>query len=685
VIILIRLKITGVIKSKWGVSLSSKILWTFVAFVTLTALTFQNFTIVDQDYLVNIGNSKSQNLTDPEISLSFSQYNIVETESNFESEGLNIQLANPDLFRDINFDRLAEYDFNDDGINDIVDCRHSHFIRIRDGRNPRSLIYSWEGPQKIRGTDTRRLATCEVAVVEGNPVVLIGNNWRASNFWPGPALQYLIYKRGSEFVRKTLRVEDQSRNYSATVRDINCGPYPLRAVSLGHNPGALCFISTYPHNGKNFSALIKLEKDSDGNIIVKDLSPSSNIMWNQGTLGTDDWTFPVIQGFSSRQGDGKFMMSSAFFDFNGDGLVDFVTVGQHANVRAHKMVIDSNHPEGIRFETEVVEPVGNRPRYTEYLKVRALSDIDKNISLPCAYFSGEGHEGTFDHIRCYRNQRWERINIPIEQFSSRDKNASIRANGDGKILIKTAHITWPPDPNIPSVDTYFYIDYVGSFIGKSRTKLRKDSLVVRGYSCLQNSNQEITRMLTSLPFYNSNRKTYMTTNDSPRSSIKIARKCLQPMETDQKFSMAVPRAELQVGQLRSIYSYSQIGNDRPYLSNVFNYTNVGNEITNIIALPMKVFSSTRVSWNRKTTNSEYRIDLVNENGVTLFNCGSRDVIGRKLSHSMNGVCTNGRPYRANPESRIRVCSAPPGQWHMRTQVICSPLVPFHGPAMNIQF
>ena len=147
------------------------------------------------------------------------------------------------------------------------------------------------------------------------------------------------------------------------------------------------------------------------------------------------------------------MMDSAFLDFNHDGLTDFVSVGQHAKLRIHKMVVDRSRNEGVRFSTQNLTSANAYTDMTEFLKVSSFNRLEPGLNASCLYFSGErsGANG-YDQIRCFQNGAWRKHTLPLE-FNSEYYNARIRLNHLGELILKTRRI----HPDNTFVDLTFAI------------------------------------------------------------------------------------------------------------------------------------------------------------------------------------------------------------------------------------
>ena len=358
----------------------------------------------------------------------------------------NIKRISNDVGKNLNFNYHDNFDFNGDGVKDKVRCSSKHFVKIINGKNNKT-IYSWAGPpktRKVKGkTHNRAMPGCEIVRIPNKkyPLILPATFWN-THVWRANSDQWVIFYnyRDKKWTRQAITVNGFGK-YRGVVRSVKCRRYPGKLVKKGYRHGALCFYSDYTADYTSRSALLKLEyRDYGSRLIAKDLTGSSGLHWRGGARGTSIWTYPVGYGWANNQRDGAFMMDSAWFDFNKDGLMDFMTVGQHASVRAHKMVYDSSKPEGIRYQTYRLTSANRYSEQTEFLKASALNRINRSIDSRCAYLSGE-REGRVqrDHLYCFKNGSFNKINMP-GNFNSEYYNARIQKNKYGNLIIKTRRI-----------------------------------------------------------------------------------------------------------------------------------------------------------------------------------------------------------------------------------------------------
>ena len=361
-----------------------------------------------------------------------------------------------DRSKGFNFDRRFMADFNGDGVKDRIHCDSANLIVfVRNGKNLKQNIFYWKGPHVRRlGNGSKRIFTgCEVLRFSNrHPSILVSTAYaHPVNGVRVPSEQFLLHNQGNRFVVKHLYAHLNGRNYryKTASRSVKCHRYPKALVNRGYKPGFLCFFAGYdsptPNGYGTSAALIKIEERRDGTIVGKDLTGSSGLLWSGGILGT---YYKKFSTYRSETGSGKYdglhMMDSAFLDYNSDGLVDLITVGQHSSVRASRMIIDRSKKEGIRFSTSniLTAKSGNM---TEFLTIQAFNEYDKSIGRKCLLLTGEQFDykrgskaNVHDHIRCFAGGRWRRHDFPVQYLTSEMTEPTIRKMPNGKIWIRVA-------------------------------------------------------------------------------------------------------------------------------------------------------------------------------------------------------------------------------------------------------
>ena len=348
-------------------------------------------------------------------------------------------------FSGVDFNRL-QGDIDEDGTIDNVICNNTE-VKIVSGKD-KKVLYRWDVASEKHGTINglkREIPNCSVVSLKNNSkkVLIVSTFWiRPSGSWDKFASsQFAIFSNGSKLVRKAI-VSTSGESYKPVARSVKCINYPKTLVNSGFNPGAICFFAGYRQHFDNAdrsrTALLKLEM-SGGKVVFKDLSTKSGFPWNKGVAGT-----PVFRWFPDcnnlYRADGINTMDGAFVKTD-DSLSTLITVGQHAHMRATKIKIDRGLSEGLSFSTTIAASA-QCGTDTEYLTSTSFQEMNNDVDLPCAYITGEvgQNEGgafinTYDHLRCYQNGKWDKIELP-KTFSSGMRRAPITQNSN-KVIIKT--------------------------------------------------------------------------------------------------------------------------------------------------------------------------------------------------------------------------------------------------------
>ncbi len=376
------------------------------------------------------------------------------------------RVADPALATGVNFSKQYKADFNNDGVIDKLVCSNAdHTVKVFDGKKLSNVLYSWEGPasntlvtdqSKPNVVSNRSYTGCMVAeIIPGRPSIVISDSFvhPVLGYRIG-AEQFVLLNEGLtasgtiKMIPRIVRNADGTA-YRAPVRSVKCTQYPAQLVTSGKTPGALCFYAGYDQGLANGGygdrvSLIKLE-DSNGNLVVKDLTASAGLPWKGGMVGTAMSSFRTYRNSSgTTKSDGLSMMGGAWLDYDKDGLADLITVGQHSSVWAFKMAINTAKPEGIAFTKTDIMTASN-VSMTEFLTVSAFNEQDSRIQLPCVYISGEVENPNAlksydvpDHARCYENGAWVTHMLPGlaagKGYSSTIPGASLKIDSVGRIL-----------------------------------------------------------------------------------------------------------------------------------------------------------------------------------------------------------------------------------------------------------
>ena len=440
-------------------------------------------------------------------------------------------------------------DFNGDRFPDRVVCshvkvdgKHSINVEVKDGKNGKEFFrWRWAKNRQVLSNGNKLLLTgCDIVYLrKGRPSIILSTAYASPSAGVRVrAPQFIMFNRPSDnkLAARNIRVPGTSQNFTSAARSVKCTQVPRRLRNAGVKNGAFCFYAGYDSGlpfGRsygNVTAFVKFEQGRGDSLIVKDLTASSNLLWRGGMKGTELRYFNTIRMCSggSRRYDGLHMMGGAFLDFNRDGLTDLVTVGQHASARSHKMIFDSTRPEKIRFETRSISNV--QTEMTEFLKVLSLDENEKHADSTCVYISGETSNScnsTPDHLRCFRNGRWETSFPKGTRFSSAMASVGIKANGVGRYIIQA-----PVIKNFKRVGTRHY-ELRGAFANKIEMSTRlfkgKNHFRVYGWACIPNRNVKAKITISSKKSWKENgfkRYHQALTNVSSEAMLKI--RCKQP-------------------------------------------------------------------------------------------------------------------------------------------------------------
>lgn len=340
----------------------------------------------------------------------------------------------------LDFNPLNRADFNGDGVADLVSCTPTE-VSILSGRDRKKIIYQWKSSEAPREDGAVfRVPKCEIVEISpGKPSLLQANLWEIPNQARWASSQFVFLNTGKGFRRLALP-NPEGTAYSAVARSVSCTTYPESLVKKGYRPGALCFYAAYhDQNNATHTALVKIESNGS-RLRTKDLTLSSGLPWSAGMAGTHASEFRVFEyGDGKKRHDGLRMRDSTFIDFNGDSLPDLITVGQHASMKAARMIADPRSAEGLSFDVRDITTAGVG-EMSEYLRVIPLNQIENGANLPCLHVSGEllGQHfgGVPDHLRCYRKGQWSRVDFP-SVFTSRHRGGLVRRDAKGRWLLRT--------------------------------------------------------------------------------------------------------------------------------------------------------------------------------------------------------------------------------------------------------
>ena len=445
-----------------------------------------------------------------------------------------------------NTDLLQKFDFNGDKVPDRVTYNGiSLIVSIKDGVTG-AEIFRWERDDPAG--ESRFSSVDIVDIQKGFPSIII-SGFRTVNGQGARGFdrQYIIFNnKGS--LRTYMVTKPDGKNYATAGRSVQCTSYPQVLINKGYNPGALCFWAGYDgalgQGGSGTStALVKIES-VNGAPVFKDITPTSDLPWIMGMSGTPLNNFPTVHlcsGGGARY-DGLHMMSGTFLDYDQNGLVDLVTVGQHASIRAHQMVLDTTRPEGIRFITKKI--TNPSQGMSEFLKVVALNKVETGYKSNCVYVSGEigGCNSTYDHLRCFENGSWHLKKLPGSEFSSAHLGAYLSGNGGGKIYLQAREVA---GTNVQNV--YFEDTYRGPNKGWVNFKERSKDFMLTGYACQINTNRQMKIIVTSKKINDSSKRIYFSSKTNVKSTTNVLEKCMQQKIKTHNFNFKIEKSEIDRG------------------------------------------------------------------------------------------------------------------------------------------
>lgn len=465
----------------------------------------------------------------------------------------------------VDFRTHNQDDFNGDRVPDLLTCnhikvdgKHSINVEIKDGKSNQTFFrWRWQKRHQVKGNGDKLLLTgCDIVYLRpGKPSVILSTAYASPSAGVRVrAPQFIMFNRPSDnrLVAKHIRIPGTNNFFTSASRSVRCTQVPLRLRREGVKNGAFCFYAGYDSNLPfdrgygNVTAFVKYEQGSGDSFVVKDLTASSGLLWNGGMYGTNLGRFNTIRMCSggSKRYDGLHMMGGAFLDYNRDGLTDLITVGQHASVRSHKMVLRSDRPEKVYFETSRISDVQNG--MTEFLKVMSLDENEKNADSTCVYISGETSNScnsTPDHLRCFRGGQWQTVFPQGSRFSSAMGTVSVKANGKNKYVIKA------PEIRNGSRVRFRYYRLTRAFKDKieMHTRLIKRKNFVRavGWACVPNRNARARITISSKEHWKEKgfKRYYQgLTNKGSEPMLRI--RCMQPNSYPHRFDVRIDRKDL---------------------------------------------------------------------------------------------------------------------------------------------
>ncbi|OGQ95721.1 MAG: hypothetical protein A2284_14275 [Deltaproteobacteria bacterium RIFOXYA12_FULL_61_11] len=275
--------------------------------------------------------------------------------------------------------RVAGFELDGDGVeDDVAWSRHEVVLELSGGGQYR---FELGGEGETKG---RRIH--DVAAVHlngpGQPpsLVLAVADWQdykvfgRTSLFPYATPQVLLFNEEGQFSMRDLEL-------SLVGRGVACASLPLDRVEV-----PACFFASYGDVQKHIGPSALVRFDAEGR--VEDVTTEHGLPWPYYPTGSLAPGFHLIDG--------------GFVDFDLDGYLDLVVVGQHSLIFAGAWV-----PEEHRFEGAWHEPRG------EYLAVHVPPEHPNGV--PCVYVALErGESSSPDRVECFevRSKTWYPLELP---------------------------------------------------------------------------------------------------------------------------------------------------------------------------------------------------------------------------------------------------------------------------------
>ena len=501
------------------------------------------------------------------LSLSFLSFSAQAAEKNGGVGHGNLPASSPLSERShVDFTAHNQDDFTGDHIPDRLICNNIRIngvsrinVRVIDGKtNKEYFKWNWSPNNAVRPNgDKLTLTGCDIVYLRPNrPSIALATAYISPSIGVRVrAPQILIHNRPSDnkLQPKHIRIPGRSEFFTSAVRSIKCSEVPHALRQKGVKLGAYCFYAGYDSNlpfGRGYgtvTAFVKFEEGPQNSFIVKDLTESVLLPWSAGMYGTKMKNIRQIKLCSGAgKYDGLHMMGGAFVDYNRDGLKDLITVGQHASIRSHKMIMHESYPEKFYFQTDLISDAKNG--MSEFLRIISLDENEKFANSSCVYISGEKYNGCGsvpDHLRCFKNGKWETTFPSGSRFSSTMAPVTVKANGRGKYIIKATEMG-----AAGKIRDRFY-GLPGAFKGQILLNVsknvvkRKNDIVVQGWACVPN-----TRWRPRITISNKSHHTmpgyrrYFQDVTKLASEPMLKRRCMQPGNIPYRYKAVIPKNRL---------------------------------------------------------------------------------------------------------------------------------------------
>lgn len=483
----------------------------------------------------------------------------------------SMTVSNSTALAHVDFTKHLTNDFNRDGIIDRLICGNVKIngqsrlnVRIIDGKSGLDL-YKWNGyaGQSVGGDGrVQKLTSCDIVNLRPHfPSIVMSTVYDIPGYgYRGISRQYLIQNTATttnQFAVKvqTIKIPNSDSNFASAARNVKCTQVTNFFKQRGYADGAYCFYAGYdgaiPGGGSGtVTAFVKFQHGSNNSLVVKDLTNSSGLMWNGGMRGTYLSRFPSAKLCNgSAKYDGLHMMGSAFVDFDRNGTPDFISIGQHASLRLHKMIYNAGKNEGVQFQTSTIDPQGSG--MSEYLRIQSFEEDEYSAKSNCVYISGERSNNctdTPDHFRCFKDNKWQTFYPEGGKFSSTMGTMSIKATGQGALAIKVPYY----NGSSKAGDKYFQLG--GAFERKlqlwapTTSKSNNQNVVISGWACVPNTRwrPNIIVSTTQKPSISGYKEVWRQLTHIKVGTLptRLKQFCMQPADIPLKFQAVIPRTSL---------------------------------------------------------------------------------------------------------------------------------------------
>ncbi len=466
----------------------------------------------------------------------------------------------------VDFTEKNQDDFNGDHIPDRLICNHAKInnhhrinVRVINGKTNKDIFkWNWSEETAVRANGDKLLLTgCDVVYLRPNrPSIILSTAYSSNSIGVRVrAPQFIIHNRPSDnkLVARHIKIPGENVFFTSASRSVKCTQVPYALRKNGVKDGAFCFYAGYDSNlpfNRGYgtvTAFVKFEQGAGNDFIVKDLTSSSKLPWKGGMYGTK---LKNIREVKLCNGAGKYdglhMMGAAFVDFNRDGLKDFISVGQHASIRQHKMIYSSSYPEKFYFSTSYISDV-HKGDMSEFLRIISLDENEQFANSSCVYISGEKENfcgSVPDHLRCYKNGKWETTFPEGSRFSSTMAPVSIKANGRGRYVVKSKVM----GPSGPVGDRYYSLP--GAFknqiiMANPRVIKQSDRIIVRGWACVPNTRWRPRITISNKSHYSqAGYKRYYQRVTDINSEPMLTKRCMQTGTFPYRYSATILKKDL---------------------------------------------------------------------------------------------------------------------------------------------